>query len=480
MRSHPPVPSEPVDIHIISGGSGLSSNAPMSEKDNDDESLMQTPRNRNVRPTEDRTRSNKINAQRPKGGNNYEGYAAKFFNIGTPPDALRQGVAPGQHVDKSVLPASTVSGPQSSGSGHQGDGPSAMEHLLISIRDEITGCKDEIGRCSAEVAGCKENIKECVHEVRSMKERFDAFEKKVEVSFDAVARTFERHEGKPKEIESWNDKMRLHIDEKLKTYEEKSKAILISASQLREQAETLENMKVQLLKFSDIGQLEAEIDKMKEEIEANSRSVIAMEGTLSNERSVRGNIESYVQRLVSQTEMKKFSDGVASHLTTQSKRYDELKQNVILLAKHMKLLKDSEDSKTVRETKEHVMKMALRLNELRFIIDEIRGEHQLRTSSSACAGISLAAGMGTWEKSGDTIPSSQGLPSGPPSFVPQRTMSPAPVPPATTPPCTPSVPNFGSPITAAAPTTRGAGSAPPPRERCPLERPRTSVSMQEM
>ena len=88
------------------------------------------------------------------------------------------------------------------------------------------------------------------------------------------------------------------MNERFKIYDERSSSVIVSAAGLREQAESLENIKVQLLRFSKIGALEAEIRSINDEVEANSRSVIDMEGTISRERTIRGNVETYLQHLV--------------------------------------------------------------------------------------------------------------------------------------------------------------------------------------
>ena len=66
---------------------------------------------------------------------------------------------------------------------------------------------------------------------------------------------------------------------------------------------------VQLLRFSEIGALEAEIRRINGEAEANSRSVVEMEGTLAKERTIRGNVKTYIQHLVPSPTHQTFSVG---------------------------------------------------------------------------------------------------------------------------------------------------------------------------
>ena len=103
------------------------------------------------------------------------------------------------------------------------------------------------------------------------------------------------------------------MNERFKMYDERSNSVIASAAGLREQAESLENIKVQLLRFSEIGALEAEIRRINDEVEANSRSVIDMEGTISRERTIRGN-ETYIQHLVPATDLRQFSDRMSGAL----------------------------------------------------------------------------------------------------------------------------------------------------------------------
>ena len=93
------------------------------------------------------------------------------------------------------------------------------------------------------------------------------------------------------------------MNERFKMYDERSNSVIVSAAGLREQAESLENIKVQLLRFSEIGALEAEIRRINDEVEANSRSVIDMEGAISRERTIRGNVKTYIQHLVPATDL---------------------------------------------------------------------------------------------------------------------------------------------------------------------------------
>ena len=111
----------------------------------------------------------------------------------------------------------------------------------------------------------------CVGETKKINNRVDTFEKKVESSFPAVAGTLSRHEAKFRDFHEWVARSEKEMNERFKMYDERSNSIIISAAELREQAESLENVKVQLLRFSEIGVLEAEVRRIKDEVEANSQ-----------------------------------------------------------------------------------------------------------------------------------------------------------------------------------------------------------------
>ena len=130
------------------------------------------------------------------------------------------------------------------------------------------------------------------------------------------------------------------MNERFKMYDERSNSVIVSAAGLREQAESLENIKVQLLRFSEIGALEAEIRRISDKVEANSRSVIDMEGTISRERTIRGNVETYIQHLVPATDLRQFSDRMSGALSEHSQKHDEHKLQLSRIARCVKDLHD--------------------------------------------------------------------------------------------------------------------------------------------
>ena len=463
LRSNPPAHHDPIDIPIHSAGSGLSSNAPMSEKETDD-GINSTPRNRRhglstVAPGHGGLPSNQpVN----------DSLVPAFFQIGTPgctPD--REENRRGDHdADSRPAPSASTSG------GHPV--ASELQRLLLAIHNEIKGCKAEIQGCRTEIRSCRDDINACVGEIKKINNRVDAFEKKVESSFSAVAGTLSKHEAKFRDFHEWIARSEKAMSERFKMYDERSDSIAISAAELREQAESLENAKVQLLRFSEIGALEAEIRRIKDEVEANSRSVIDIEGTISRERTIRGNVETYIQHLVPATDLKQFSDRVSGTLNENSQKQEEFKLQISRIAKCVKDLHDRSLGPNPRDMQEQFMKLVLRVNEINMQIAELREQPHAACGSSN-VGAASTAGTGTWEKSGDTDPLTQGrAPRGSPPRD-ARTVSSArpspPPPPSGPPPPSPSPPIFGRDPSRTRAIARAAGAAPDNRARCAHEEP---------
>ncbi|CAJ1373943.1 unnamed protein product [Effrenium voratum] len=210
----------------------------------------------------------------------------------------------------------------------------------------------------------RDDINACVGEIKKINNRVDAFEKKVESSFSAVAGTLSKHEAKFRDFHEWVARSEKEMNERFKMYDERSDSIVISAAELREQAESLENVKVQLLRFSEIGALEAEVRKIKDEVEANSRSVIDIEGTISRERTIRGNVETYIQQLVPATDLKQFSDRMSGALNENSQKQEEFKLQLSRIARCVKDLHDKSLGPNPRDMQEQFMKLVLRVNEI--------------------------------------------------------------------------------------------------------------------
>ena len=203
-----------------------------------------------------------------------------FFQVGTPnrtPDRGEGGQGAGD-ANSRPTPVS------SSNANHPA--ASELQRLLLAIHNEIRGCKAAIQGCRIEIRSCRDDVNACVSEIKKINNR-------------AVAGTFLKHEAKFREI----GRSQKETNERFKMYDERSNSVVVSAAELREQAESLENIKVQLLKFSEIGALEAEIRRIDSEVEASSRSVIDMEGTIAKERAIRGNVETYIQHLVPATDL---------------------------------------------------------------------------------------------------------------------------------------------------------------------------------
>ena len=196
------------------------------------------------------------------------------------------------------------------------------------------------------------------------------------------------------------------MNERLKMYDERSNSIIISAAELCEQAKSLENVKVQLLRFSEIGALEAEVRKIKDEVEANSRSVIDIEGTISRERTIRGNVETYIQHLVPATDLKQFSDRMSGALNENSQKQEEFKLQLSRIARCVKGLHDKSLGPYPRDMQEQFMKLVLRVNDINMQIAELREQPPAACASSSAGAVSVA-GTVPWEKSGDTDPLTQ-------------------------------------------------------------------------
>ena len=418
LRSNPPAHHDPIDVPIHSAGSGLSSNAPMSEKETDD-GINSTPRNRRPGLSTVAPGHGGLPSHQPVNNS----LVPAFFQIGTPgctPD--REENRRGDHdADSRPAPSASTSG------GHPV--ASELQRLLLAIHNEIKGCKAEIQGCRTEIRSCRNDINACVGEIKKINNRVDAFEKKVESSFSAVAGTLSKHEAKFRDFHEWVARSEKEMNERFKMYDERSDSIVISAAELREQAESLENVKVQLLRFSEIGALEAEIRKIKDEVEANSRSVIDIEGTISRERTIRGNVETYIQHLVPATDLKQFSDRVSGALNENSQKQEEFKLQLSRIAKCVKDLHDKSLGPNPREMQEQFMKLVLRVNEINMQIAELR-EQPPAAYGSSNAGAASTAGTGSWEKSGDTDPLTQGrAPRGSPPRDARAVSSARPSPP---------------------------------------------------
>ena len=153
---------------------------------------------------------------------------------------------------------------------------SELQRLLLAIHNEVKGCKAEIQGCRTEIRSCRDDINVCVGEIKKINNRVDTFEKKVESSFSAVAGTLSRHEAKVRDFHEWVARSEKEMNERFKMYDERSNSIVISAAELREQAESLENVKVQLIRFSESGPLRLKF----EESRAKLRRTLAVSLTL--------------------------------------------------------------------------------------------------------------------------------------------------------------------------------------------------------
>ena len=183
-------------------------------------------------------------------------------------------------------------------------------------------------------------------------------------------------------------------------YDERPNSVIVSAAGLREQAESLEN-KVQLLRFSEIGALEAEIRRIKDEVEANSRSVIDIEGTIARERTIRGNVETYIQHLVPATDLRQFSDRMSGALNEHSQKHDEHKLQLSCVARCVKDLHDRSQGPNPKDMQAQFMKLVLRVNEINMQLTKLR-ERPPAAHASPSGGAASGARAGSWEKSGDT------------------------------------------------------------------------------
>ena len=238
LRSIPPAH----DVPIHSAGSGLSSNAPMSEKETDD-GINSTPRNRRPGLSTVAPGNGGLPSNQPVDNS----LIPTFFQIGTPgctPD--RKENRRGAH-DADGRPAPSAS----TRDGHPV--ASELQRLLLAIHNEVKGCKAEIQGCRTEIRSCRDDINVCVGEMKKINNRVDTFEKKVESSFSAVAGTLSRHEAKFRDFHEWVARREKEMNERFKMYDERSNSIVISAAELRERAESLENVKVQLQVLRDRG-----------------------------------------------------------------------------------------------------------------------------------------------------------------------------------------------------------------------------------
>ena len=148
--------------------------------------------------------------------------------------------------------------------------------MLLAIHNEIRGCKAKIQGCRSEIRSCRDDVN-----CQEMNGRISNFEKKVEVSFSTFAGTLSKHEGKFREINEWTCQSQKGISDCFKIYDERSDALLISATELPEQAESLES-KGPAPQIS----ARAEIRRTNGEVEANSCSVVEMTGTLIKGRTI--------------------------------------------------------------------------------------------------------------------------------------------------------------------------------------------------
>ena len=421
LRSIPPAHHDPVDVPIHSAGSGLSSNAPMSEKETDD-GINATPRNRRPQLSTVAPGNGGLPSNQPADNS----LIPAFFQIGTPgctPDRNENRRGAYDADSRPALSASTSDGHPVA---------SELQRLLLAIHNEVKGCKAEIQGCRTEIRSCRDDINVCVGEIKKINSRVDTFEKKVESSFSAVAGTLSRHEAKFRDFHEWVARSEKEVNERFKMYDERSNSAIISAAELREQAESLENIKVQLLRFSEIGALEAEIRRIKDEVEANSRSVIDIEGTISRERTMCGNVETYIQHLVPATDLKQFSDRVSGALNENTQRQEEFKLQLSRIARCQ--------GPYPRDMQAQFMKLVLRVNEINMQLAELREQ-----PPAACACIGCRDGvLGDIWRHGSLNPGKTGPPPPPPSGPP---------------PPSPSAPDFGRDPSRTRAAARAAGAA---------------------
>ena len=374
----PPAHHDPVDV------------PPMSEKDTDD-GIIATPRNRRQRSVT----AVPGNGGLPSNPPTVNPIVPTFFQIGTPnctPDR-NEGGQGASDANSRPAPASSAN------AGHPV--ASELQRLLLAIHNEIRGCKAEIQGCRTEIRSCRDDISACVGEIKNLiNSRIDTFEKKVESSFSAVAGTFSKHEAKFREFHEWIARSERETNESFKMYDERSNSVIVSAAGLREQAESLENIKVQLLRFSEIGALEAEIRRISNEVEANSRSVVDMEGTVARERTIRGNVETYIQHLVPATDLRQFSDRMSGALNEHSQKHKEHKLQLSRIARCVKDLQDRSRGRNPKDMQAQFMKLVLRVNEINMQLTELRERPPAYASPSG--GPASSAGAGSWEKSGET------------------------------------------------------------------------------
>ena len=204
-----------------------------------------------------------------------------------------------------------------------------------------------------------------------------------------------------------------------------------------------------------------------------SRQTLAV-SSKSKEPTIRGNVETYIQHLVPATDLKQFSDRVSGALNENSKKQEEFKLQLSRVVKCVKDLHDKSLGPNPRDMQEQFMKLVLRVNEINMQIAELREQPPAACGSSS-AGAASTAGTGSWEKSGDTDPLTQGrTPKGsPPRDV--RTVSsarpPPPPPPSGPPPPSPSAPIFGRDPSRTRAISWAAGAAPDNRARCAHEEP---------
>ena len=151
-------------------------------------------------------------------------------------------------------------------------GPSELQRLLLAIHNETRGCNAEMQGCRTEIRSCRDDVNACVGEMKKMNDRINNFEKKVEIS-STVAGTLSKHEAKFREIDEWRCRSQKEIDDRFKIHGARSNA-LISAAELREQAESLESIKVLLLRFSEVGAFEAETRRINVRCRRNGPSVM--------------------------------------------------------------------------------------------------------------------------------------------------------------------------------------------------------------
>ena len=205
LRYIPPAHHDPIHVPIHSAGSGLSSNAPMSEKDTDD--ALPRPGTGNsglIPPSLGMEGSHRIHRLTTP---------STFFQIGTPsctPDR-NEGGRGVSDINSRLAPTTSAN------AGHPV--ASELQRLLLAIHNEIKGCKAEIQGCRIEIRLCRDDISACVGEIKKINNRIDTFEK-IE----------SRYEAKFREIHEWIVRSEKEMNDRFKMYDERSNSVITACS----------------------------------------------------------------------------------------------------------------------------------------------------------------------------------------------------------------------------------------------------------